>query len=101
MIMAEQFYFASKDDDICYHRSYFEGLMEYEGWDEMTLYKAKRQDVDGYFWCNHYEMVGEKSEGGCGMQCNAYAPKNGKSGCCKYYSLKMYEPTDETLLLRK
>jgi hypothetical protein len=97
--MAEQLYFASKNDEICYHRSYFERLMEFENFDEMILYKAKRQDVDVFFWCNHFESIGAK--GNCGLECRAYTPKNGKNGCCKHYSLKLYEPTDETLVMRK
>ena len=94
-------YFTSKQDEECFSKEYFEGLMEYEGWDEMTLFKAKRQNINGFFWCNYYSNVGDKSEGGCGFQCKGYKPRNGKSGCCKHYSLKLYEPTDETLTLKR
>jgi hypothetical protein len=43
----------------------------------------------------------ERSEGGCGKVCKYYNPKNGKSGCCKHYSLKFYEPTDKSITITK
>ena len=94
-------YFTSRDEELCYPKSYFEAIMDYEGWNEMTVYKAKKQLVKGFFYCKHFEMMGEKSEGWCGRECKAYAPRNGKNGCCKHYSLKFYEPSDETLIIRK
>lgn len=35
-----------------------------------------------FIWCNEYYEMGER--GGCGKICDKYAPKNGKSGCCKH-----------------
>lgn len=98
--MKKQFYFASKDDEMCYEKSYFKSVMEYEGWSEMTLYKAISQYVSDMFWCNHFSAVLDQSENQCGFHCKGYVPKNGKSGCCKHFSKKLYEPSDETLIIK-
>ena len=100
--MKKDLYFGGKDEEICYPISYWEQIMAIEGWDELTLYKAKPQDADdGFFWCHFFEKVGEKSEGSCGKVCSAYQARNGKKGCCKHYSVKFFEPTNEIKVIRK
>ena len=43
--------------------------------------------VSGVFWCKKYEFSGTSSSVYCGKSnCEAYKPKNGKNGCCRYYS---------------
>jgi len=70
--------------------------------DELTLYEAQRlQDVDGFFWCRFYEEPMDKTEGGCGKNCEGYKPRNGFNGCCRHYSLKFYEPTDKCITISK
>lgn len=99
--MAKQYYFASKDDELCYEKSHFEDLMKEEGLSEMTLFKAQKQEgIDDFFWCKYYSLVGAKSEGTCGKNCGEYSPKNGVSGCCKHYSTKFYEASDETITIK-
>ena len=98
--MATQFYFASKQDKICYPKNYFLDLMEYEGWHEMTVFKAEPHKVEGLFWCRFFDDHADKEDDPCGKQCRGYAPKNGQSGCCKNYSLKFYEPTDEVVVFK-
>jgi hypothetical protein len=90
-----------EDDEMCYPLSYFKWLLDYENLEELTLYEAQRQDVPDYFWCREHQLPIEKSKGGCGKVCEFYKPKNSKSGCCKHYSLKFYEPTDKVLTIRK
>jgi hypothetical protein len=97
-------YFASRYDEFCYPLSYFQEHLEYGGeyeGEEMKLYKAVRSDVPGFFWCCFYDTVFEKDEDTCGKPCKGYAPRNGKSGCCKHYSLKLYECSDEFIILKK
>jgi hypothetical protein len=93
------YYFASRYDEFCYPLSYFKELLEQR--DEMKLIKAVRSDMPGFFWCNFYDFLGDKSEDICGKLCKGYAPRNGKSGCCKHYSKKLYECSDEFIILKK
>jgi len=98
----DQYYFASRYDEFCYPLSYFKELLELDGeWEEMKLYKAVRSYVPGWFWCHFFGAVGDKSEGTCGKLCDGYAPRNKKSGCCKHYSLIMYECSDEFIILKR
>lgn len=94
-----KYYFKSKDDTTCYPLTYFKWLMNFEGWSELTLYEAKRQDAPGYFYCKEYQEPMDKDEGGCGKACENYLPRNGKSGCCIHYSVKFYEPTYKTIVI--
>lgn len=96
-----EYYFASKDDEICYSLLYFKDLMEYEGYDEMILFKAVKQDVDGYFWCKYYQQPSERNEFTCGKWCDHYDPRNGISGICKLYSTQFFEASDETITIKK
>ncbi|MGI9535131.1 MAG: hypothetical protein ACR2NW_09280 [Thermodesulfobacteriota bacterium] len=94
-----QYYFKSKEAELCYTLEYSKGIMEIEEREEMMLYKAKKQDVEGMFWCKEYEMPGEKNEF-CGRECQGYKPRNGKSGICTHYSTRFFEPSDEIKILR-
>jgi hypothetical protein len=94
-------YFASVNDEICYPLSYFKMLMEYEGYEEMELIEAEKSKIpDGYFWCKSYECICEKDDYLCGKICKGYEPRNGKSGCCKHYSLVGYDHTEKILKLK-
>jgi len=44
-----------------------------------------------FFFCRHHQEVGLKGEGTCGVQCDSYAPRNGKNGRCRH-SAHCYEP---------
>ena len=99
--MSKKLYFKDGDDEKCYQLSYFKWLLDYDNLDEITVYEAQPQDVEGFFWCREYEAVMDKNEGGCGWSCKGYLPRNGFNGCCKHYSLKFYEPTDKCLTIRK
>ena len=93
-------YFEGKNEEHCYGVWVFKTDMEIYGLEEMELYEAKRQDADGFFWCNYYSNIGERNNGECGKHCEGYTPRNGKSGCCTHYSLKLYEPGKKVVLLR-
>ncbi len=94
-------YFQTQESEICYNESYFRKLLEDEGLTEITIYRAKRQDVDGFFWCRFYLAAGDLSEGTCGKFCKHYTPRNGISGCCVHYSKEFYEPTSEEKVIKK
>ena len=99
--MSLKLYFKTNVDERCLPLSYFTWLMDFDYLHDLTLYEAERQDVDGFFWCREYEAPMDKNEGGCGKDCEFYIPRNGKSGCCKHYSLKFYEPSDKVKILHK
>ena len=99
--MSKKLYFKNRDDEKCYPLNYFKWLLDYDNLDEITVYEAQPQDIEGFFWCREYEEAMDKNEGGCGLECKGYFPRNGIKGCCKHYSLKFYEPTDKYLTIRK
>lgn len=96
---AKRFYFLSKDGELCYTLEYVRSYMSWNELDSITIYPAIRTTVPNVFWCNKYELVGDKSEGSCGKECQGYKPKNGKSGCCIHCSRKMYEPSVEPITI--
>ena len=49
--------------------------------EEIELEEMKR-DYGGEMYCNKNEEFPEK--GYCGLSCSMYAPRNGKSGRCRY-----------------
>lgn len=98
--MAQQFYFENVDAEYCYTEDHFIDQMKMEGITEMTVLKAIPGTEPDFFWCKHYGQMGEK--GGCGSICKEYAPKNGKSGCCKHYTNRVYfHGEDFTIQLNK
>ena len=77
-------YFETVDAKLCYPESYFQDEMRDNGLTEMTVLEAipmKSSETD-YMWCKENEAAGEKGE--CGRFCDAYEPRNGKSGMCKH-----------------
>lgn len=92
------FYFRD-DDDICYDiESHLQYMIE-NNIEQMKVFLAKRVINSEYFYCNYFFEVGEKSEGGCGKICQAYIPRNGKSGACKFTGY-VYERSDEYIILK-
>lgn len=96
--MANKLYFSEHDNDGCYLLKYFRWYMKENCLDELILFRAKRENGTGYFFCKEYDEVGEVGES-CGKMCSAYIPNNGKNGRCKHYGF-MYEQTDEKLILK-
>lgn len=97
----DKLYFQNKDDNVCYNLIYFKWILVHENLDEIILFEAQRQYIGDVFWCKEYQTAGDKNEGTCGKFCEKYEPKNGISGCCKHYSLKLYEPSDKQFKLKK
>jgi len=88
--MKIQYYFEDENSEICYTKKHFEIKMYEEDITEIEVFKAIPDKIKGIFWCKHYGFCGQTSESFCGKQCDNYAPRNGKSGCCKRYTTRIY-----------
>lgn len=86
-------YFAPEIDELnCYKLSDIKDMAKFEGLNEIEIIEAERDTGQGYFFCKHFAEVGEVGEG-CGKMCEAYKPRNGKSGRC-LHSGYCYSYTD-------
>lgn len=93
-------YFSEQiSEENCYPLSYFKQEMKDNGLSKMTVFEAKADKSNDYFYCKEYNEVGEKSEGGCGKVCDKYKPRNGKNGRCAH-SGYCYEPTDKEKIIK-
>lgn len=56
----------------------------------ITLFEAIPDRLpDDVFFCQKFDEIGDT--GLCNSRdCSAYSPRNGKSGCCRFYSKKGY-----------
>lgn len=96
--MKQQFYFENEDAEICYTEDYWKDHMRMEGTAKIEVMQAVPDKIPGIFWCKNDAFCGDDSSQTCGKQCNAYAPRNGKSGCCKYYTTRIYLHGDKITL---
>ena len=95
-------YFFRKNDTMCYTiKSHLDFLIE-NNINEIDLHLANRDFNTTYFYCKHFNTIGDKLESTCGKLCHAYHPRNKKGGICKDYT-QTFEETDRcfTLLLIK
>ena len=81
---------------MCYTKDYF--IEKYATEDEIVLYEAITDRIKGIFWCKEEQFCGDDSRDSCGKKCRAYKPRNGKSGCCKHYTTKLYTHGDRIKL---
>ncbi len=83
-------YFETVDGEFCYDLGTIKDRMRIDEIKEKTVFLAKKDDSikNDYFWCRAVGEVGEK--GHCGKDCSDYEPRNGKSGCCKYFASTYY-----------
>lgn len=92
--------FDAGDDTIkCYALRFHLQELQEEDLTHRRLYPAFPEKGTGYFYCRHHGEVGEKGEG-CGRQCVAYAPRNGKNGRCRH-SAHCYDADTKTAVLLK
>jgi len=72
--------------------------------DHRTSYELEEWEPDipgdGTFWCKEEGEAYDSSASYCGTQCNAYAPRNGTSGRCRWHS-HTYSPTGKTITIVK
>jgi hypothetical protein len=64
------------------------------------LYPAVMESGTGFFYCRHHGEVGETGQG-CGVQCAAYAPRNGKNGRCRHSANCYDADTQNPVLLQR
>lgn len=95
----KRYYFRNDDDEMCYPISSHIKHMVENQIKEMDIYLAERETESHFFYCKHFFQVGEKSEQTCGKNCEAYQPRNGKSGVCKFSGF-VYEKTDKCFTLK-
>ena len=93
--LRKRYYFQNTDAD-CYTLDYHLQYMTENDIKEMDVYLAERETKSDYFYCKHFQEIGERGYGECGNFCKAYTPRNGKSGVCKHFGYT-YEQT-ETLV---
>ncbi len=78
-----KYYFGPEEAESCFSVEYWEDYMNEHGLNEITLFRAIRETGTGYFYCKHYQEIGEVGEG-CGKMCKAYSPRNKKNGRCRH-----------------
>ena len=96
--MKTDYYFENNNAEICYTENYFISQMIENGIEEMEVLKADPSRFFNEAWCNEEAFVIDDSKDTCGKQCHAYTPRNGKSGCCKHYSTKLYTHGEKVIL---
>jgi len=74
--------------------------MKSEGLTEIEVIKAIPEKINGIFWCKLYGTCGDRSADvdKCGRSCEHYTPRNGKTGCCKYYTNILYTHGEKVTL---
>lgn len=97
----EKYYFKYSDSEICYTEDHFRDEMIFDGLTEIEVYEAIPEKIAGIFWCKAQTFCGDDSHDSCGKQCHDYRPRNGKSGCCKFYTTKLYTHGTKTVLVLK
>jgi len=95
------YFFISEDSELCYNLAYIK--LEFYGETSAEVYEAIPVKMDNVFYCDFFKTCGEKGYDfdKCGKECSAYKPRNGKSGCCKHYSKRLYEHGNKITLTLK
>jgi len=90
-------YYFRIGDDTCYKIESHLAYMVLSNITKMNIVLAERDINSDYFFCQHYKETGEKGQ--CGKSCDAYSPRNGKSGACKFVGY-VYSETDKVYELK-
>lgn len=92
-------YFSRFNEEIAYSKEWILKEMKERELEYLEVYEAKRELGTSYFFCKAVGLVAEHGDGfdDCGKSCELYAPRNGRSGCCKYRGF-CYEPGQEYIL---
>lgn len=100
-----KYYFQKSDyGGYCYQLKHWKEKREISETD-IILEEAERETGSGFFYCNECGECGEVGEG-CGKECKAYEPRNGKNGRCKHSQNtytgngKFFRLTKENKLIR-
>ncbi len=87
----EKYYFKNADDEHCRPLEFHLEIAKDEELNEIELFEAEKEIVEGMFFCKAVEEQTE--EGYCGKKCDEYSPKNGKTGMCKFKQKHFYSPS--------
>jgi hypothetical protein len=80
----KKYYFCDLiNEEFSFTIDYFLEEMKDRELKELEITEAVRELKSDYFYCKGFGELGEKSEGGCGKDCDLYEPRNGKNGICK------------------
>jgi hypothetical protein len=97
--MSNKYFFAPDiNEEFCYKLKDIIDMAKDQGLNEIEVIEAERDTGQGYFYCKHFQEVGEVGEG-CGNMCDAYKPRNGKNGRCRF-SGYCYERTDNKQIIK-
>lgn len=97
--MKKQYYFESEGSEYCYTKESFYEQMKRDGLKEMKVLKAVPDKDPGVFWCKEIGECCFDSSESCGAQnCESYTPRNGKSGCCVYYTNRIHTHGESVIL---
>jgi hypothetical protein len=77
-----RYYFYTKDSEQCFDLDTIKDMMRSDGLMEETVFEADIEYGQSFFYCTHFGFAGDTGEG-CGLDCDQYRPRNGKSGRCK------------------
>ena len=91
--MSKLYFAPDIDEENCYKLPDIKDMAKDMALEEIEIIEAKRDLGNGYFFCKHFQEIGEVGEG-CGKLCEAYKPRNGKNGRC-VYSGYTYEYSDK------
>ena len=86
-------------EDLCYPKKIIVDAMKEDEIGELIVFEAKIMRGGSYFYCTNFFEIGDKDEGGCGKFCEAYKPRNKKSGRC-VHSSNCYECADNEIILK-
>ncbi len=64
------------------------------------LWEWEKSKDGSVFWCSMDGEAFESSEGVCGSECASYAPRNGKSGRCRFHG-PCWKPTEKRFILTR
>ena len=93
-----QYYFCDQfDRDFSYTKEYLVAKMVEKNLPSISVRMGRRVLNTEWFYCKEYGEVYDKEQGGCGISCKGYVPRNGKSGCCTHRGY-CYEPEGDPIL---
>jgi hypothetical protein len=99
--MEGNLYFRSADSELCHSIDYFYDEMIENGITELEVYEAIPETVKDIFWCKAQCFCGDSGNDECGKDCRDYSPRNGKSGCCKHLTHKLYIHGDKVIINKR
>lgn len=101
---ADEFDHSDGEDLLCRPLSFHLEVLLEDVLTHVRLYPAVMEKGTGDFYCDEFDFVGNSRMASadyhqCGRACDAYAPRNGKSGRCRY-SKPVYDTAPAVLLKR-